>query len=116
MSNSFVTPQTITHHGISQARIWNGLPFSSPGNLPHSGIKPMFHAVQSDSLLLIPWGSRNLLELINELVHMQVTKLTHRNLLHFNTATTKEQKEKFKKQFRLPSKRIKYLGINYLGR
>ena len=27
-------------HGISQARIWSGLPFPSPGNLPNPGIKP----------------------------------------------------------------------------
>ena len=28
-------------HGIFQARIWNGLPLPSPGDLPHSGIEPM---------------------------------------------------------------------------
>ena len=27
-------------HGISQARIWSGLPFPSPGDLPHPGIEP----------------------------------------------------------------------------
>ena len=27
-------------HGISQARIWNGFPFLSPGDLPDPGIEP----------------------------------------------------------------------------
>ena len=27
-------------HGISQERIWSGLPFPSPGDLPHPGIEP----------------------------------------------------------------------------
>ena len=41
----FVTPWTIAHHAplsmeFSQARIWSGLPFSRPGDLPDPGIKP----------------------------------------------------------------------------
>ena len=36
-------------------------------------------------------------------VKLQDTKLTHRNLLHFYTLTTKYQKEKLKKQSHLPS-------------
>jgi len=31
---------------------WSGLPFPSPGDLPDSGIKPVFAALQMDSLLL----------------------------------------------------------------
>ena len=27
-------------HGIFQARIWSWLPFSSPGDLPNSGLNP----------------------------------------------------------------------------
>jgi len=27
-------------HGILQARIWNGLPFPSPWDLPDTGIEP----------------------------------------------------------------------------
>ncbi|MCH3790132.1 hypothetical protein, partial [Campylobacter jejuni] len=48
---------------------------------------------------------RKLPELINEYGKLQVTKLTHRNLLHFYTLTRKDQKEKFKKQLHLPSHR-----------
>ena len=33
---------------------------------------------------------------------LQVTKLTHRDLLHFFTLTTKDQKKQFKKHFHLP--------------
>ena len=37
-------------HGISQARIPNGLPFPSPGDLPDPGIKPGSPELQADSL------------------------------------------------------------------
>ena len=47
--------------------------------------------------------TRKLLELIMNLVKLQVTKLIHRNLLHFYTLTMKDQKEKFQKQSHLPS-------------
>ena len=46
-------------HGISQARIWSGLPFPSPGDLPHLGIKPMSPALQVDYLPLSHLGSPN---------------------------------------------------------
>ena len=39
-------------HGILQARILEGLPFSSPGDHSDSGIKPTSPALQVDSLLL----------------------------------------------------------------
>ena len=48
-------------HGISQARNWSGLPFSSPGDLPDTGIKPAFSALQMDSLPLSHQGSPPLL-------------------------------------------------------
>ena len=48
-------------------------------------------------------ATRKLLELINEFGKVQDTKLTHRDLLHFYTLTTKDQKEKLKKQSHLPS-------------
>ena len=59
-------------------------------------------------------ATRKLLELINELVKLQDTKLIHRNLFHSYTLTMKDQKEKLMEKFYLPShqKRIKYLGIN----
>ena len=37
-------------HGISQARILSGLPFPSPGDLPHPGFEPGSPALQADSL------------------------------------------------------------------
>ena len=45
---------------------------------------------------------RKLLELINIFGKIQVTKLIHRNLLHFYTLTRKDQKEKLRKQSYLP--------------
>ena len=44
-------------HGILQARIWSGLPFSPPGDLPDPGIKPMSPAWQADSLQLCHLGN-----------------------------------------------------------
>ena len=43
-------------------------------------------------------ATRKLLELINEFVKLQDTKLMHRNLLHSYTLTMKDQKEKLRKQ------------------
>ena len=41
-------------HGISQARILEGVPFLSPGNIPDPGIEPGSPALQADSLLSEP--------------------------------------------------------------
>ena len=35
---------------FSKPEYWSGLPFPSPGDLPKPGIKPMFLALQADSL------------------------------------------------------------------
>ena len=45
MSNYFVTPWTIAHQallsmGFSRHKYWGGVPFSSPGDLPETGIEP----------------------------------------------------------------------------
>ena len=37
--------------GISRRESWSGLPFPSPKDLPHPGIKPGSPALQADSLL-----------------------------------------------------------------
>ena len=51
----FVPPWTVTHQsplsmGFSRQEHWSGLPFPSPGNLPHPGIKPRSPALHVDSL------------------------------------------------------------------
>ena len=46
-------------HGIFQARIWSGLPFPSPGDLPDPGIKPGSPTLQTDALPSEPPGSPN---------------------------------------------------------
>ena len=43
------SPPGSSVHGVFQARIL-GLPFPSPGDLPHSGIKLQSPALQADSL------------------------------------------------------------------
>ena len=41
---------------FSRQENWNGLPFPSPGDLPHSGFKPGFPSLQADSLPSEPPG------------------------------------------------------------
>jgi len=36
-----IAPLGSSAHGISQAKLWSGLPFPSPGDLLKPGIKPM---------------------------------------------------------------------------
>ena len=43
-------------HGILQARILDGLPFPSPGDLPDPGIEPGSPALQADALTSEPPG------------------------------------------------------------
>ena len=47
-------------------------------------------------------STRKLLELINNIIKLQDIKLTHRNLLHSYTLTTRKQKEKLRKQYHSP--------------
>ena len=55
------TPWTVAHQaplsmGCSRKECWRGLPFPSPGDLPHPGIEPASPAWQADSLLSEPPG------------------------------------------------------------
>ena len=43
-------------HGILQARVLDGLPFPSPGDLPDPGIEPGSPALQADALPSEPPG------------------------------------------------------------
>ena len=46
--------------GFSKQEYWNGLPFTSAGDLPDSGIEPaspVSSALQADSLPVYPLGS-----------------------------------------------------------
>ena len=57
----FATPWTIAHQappsmGFSRQEYWSGLPFPSPGDLPHPGIKPRSPTLQADVLTSEPPG------------------------------------------------------------
>ena len=43
---TLATPQTVACQENLQAEYWSGLPFPSPGDLPHPGIKPGSLALQ----------------------------------------------------------------------
>ena len=58
---TLVTPCTVARQaslsmGFSRQEYWGGLPFPSPGDLPHPGIKPWSPALQADSLPSEPQG------------------------------------------------------------
>ena len=44
--------------GFSWQEYWNGLPFSSPGDLPNPGMEPKSPALQADSLSSEPLGKK----------------------------------------------------------
>ena len=50
------SPPGSSFHGISPGKN-NGLPFPSPGDLPHPGIEPESPALQADSLPSEPSGN-----------------------------------------------------------
>ena len=52
-----VAHQTLLSMDFSLKEYWSGLPFPSPGDLPHPGIKPGFPALQAESLSLNHLGS-----------------------------------------------------------
>ena len=64
MSDCFVTPWTIAFQaslsmGFPRQEYWSGLPFSSAGDLPDPGVKPMSPALQAYFLPLSHQGSLN---------------------------------------------------------
>ena len=64
MSDSMQPPWTIAHQAFlsmefSRQEYWSGLPCLPPGDLPDSGIKPRFPALQADSLPSEPPGKHS---------------------------------------------------------
>ena len=58
----FATPWTVAHQAppsmeFSRQEYWSGLPFPSPGDLPHPGIEPGSPALWADALLSEPPGN-----------------------------------------------------------
>ena len=61
LKDDSVTPGTAARQAplsmeFSRQEYWSGLPFPSPGDLPHPGIKPGSPALPVDSLLSEPPG------------------------------------------------------------
>jgi len=55
------TPWTVAYQaslsmGFSGQEYWNGLPFPSPGDLPHPGIEPRSPTLEADTLTSEPPG------------------------------------------------------------
>ena len=57
----FATPWAVAYQaplsmGFSRQEYWSGLPFPSPGDLPHPGIEPKSPALQTDAVPSEPPG------------------------------------------------------------
>ena len=69
--------------GSYQAKYWSELPFPSPGNLPHPGIKPMSPALQVDSLA----DSNAIKKLLNEPSQRHRWFLFYREFLYLHSGS-----------------------------
>ena len=63
----FATPWTVAYQaspsmGFSRQEYWSGLPFPSPGDLPHPGIEPGSPALEADALTSEPPGKPKILD------------------------------------------------------
>ena len=54
--------------GFSRQELWSGLPFPSPGDLPHPGIEPGSPALQADALPSEPSGKHIYYEMITTII------------------------------------------------
>ena len=69
------SPPDSSVHGVLQARKhWSGLPWLPPGYLPSPGIKPMFPALQADSLPLSHQGSPRDMHKVKEMAQKSLEK------------------------------------------
>ena len=59
--------------GFSRQEYWSGLPFPSPGDLPHPGVQPTTPAVQAD----YRWATREALEAVYVIKIMYVSIHTY---------------------------------------
>ena len=64
-----VAPQTPLSIGFPRQEYWSGLPFPSPGHLPHPGIKPASPALQVNSLLTESPGKHRLIVRMTPILH-----------------------------------------------
>ena len=68
-----MTPETTVHQsslstGFPRQEYWNGLPFYSPGDLPNSGIEPVYPSLVDRFFTTEPPG--------NPIMYLSKTKIT----------------------------------------
>ena len=95
----FATPWTVAYQvppsmGFYRQEYWSGLPFPSPGNLPHSGIEPTSPALQADSLPLSHRGSPPLREPQNQRVQISRWQVSAEHRGKKREQTLKEEGKK----------------------
>ena len=88
----FSTPWTIAYQapssmGFSRQEYWSGLPFPSPGDLPHPGIKPGSPALQADTLTSEPAGKSYNYQYISRIDLHNIQCISRTNL-SYNLLTT----------------------------
>ena len=73
----FATLWTVTHQappsmGFSRQEYWSGLPFPSPGDLPHPGMEPAFlvsPALAGKFFTTVPPGNPRIIEKLCQMVN-----------------------------------------------
>ena len=69
------SPPGSSVHAISWARIWSGLSFPSPGDLPDPGIKPLFPAPVGGFFTTEPPGNPHFV-IVNRILEWHMRKIT----------------------------------------
>ena len=92
----FVTPWTVAYQPplsmeLSRQGYWSGLPFPSPGDLPHPGIEPRSPTLQADALPSEPRGKPKLPSILWGL--REVRKLQMKSLKLAETGSWSWSKE-----------------------
>ena len=79
--------------GFSRQEHWSGLPFPSPGDLPHPGIEPGSPALQADSLPSEPPGKPMYLQRTQQIVWHKLTGCYFYSLTFWFEKKEKQQQQ-----------------------
>ena len=98
----FATPWTVAHQaplsmGFPRQEYWSGLPWPSPGDLPHPGIKAISHALAGGFFTTEPAGKPNTY-LVVLLKNIKAIKKEERKKVKGRTEEGGKEREKKKKK------------------
>ena len=95
MSDSFVTPWTVVHQaplsmGFPRQEYWSGLPFPSSGDIPDSGIEPVFPALAGGFFTTEPPRKQKWNATVNNLCVKEETKGEMKKYFEWYETTTQQ--------------------------